>query len=273
MKLTILIDNKQAVKQLKCEHGLSFLLQTAQCTILFDTGQSDKLLFNAHLLDLNLEEVDYVVLSHGHYDHTGGLPHFLEINSKATVFVHPHAFKQRFSQSPQMVKENGVAWRNQLDQYAHRLLFIEEDIEPAKGIWLLSNIKAQQGFEPENDKLVTKIPGAYVPDTFDDELILVAKENEDPIVICGCAHTGIVNILHQVRQRLNFSDLSLVAGGMHLKGKEEEEISKVISGLSPFKIKQWALSHCTGQPAFKQFETAFPEKVVYGGGGMTFTIE
>jgi len=272
MKLTTLIENKQVIKQLKCEHGLSFLLQTNGCTVLFDTGQSDKLLHNAQLLGVNLSDVDYVVLSHGHYDHTGGLPHFLEINSTAKVIVHPHAFKQRFSQSPQMVKENGIGWRKNIERYSNRFLFIEEDIELADNIWILTNIKAQEGFEVINDKLVTKIDEGYIPDTFDDELVLVANENNNPIIICGCAHTGIVNILHQVKQRFNYSEISLIAGGMHLKGKEETEISKVINGLAPFKVKQWALNHCTGKPAFEQFDTAFPEKVVYCGGGMVIEV-
>ncbi len=272
MKLTALIDNKQAIKQLKCEHGLSFLIQTEQCNILFDTGQSSRLIHNAQLLGINLEDVDYVIISHGHYDHTGGLPYFLKLNSKAKVIVHPHAFKQRFSKSPQMVKENGIPWRNKVNQYANRFLYLKEDTELVKDLWILTRIKPQTGFEFTNDRLVTKTNGGYTPDTFDDELILLAKTSKNPVVVCGCAHTGIVNILHQVKLRFNYSEFSVVAGGIHLQGKEDAEISKVINGLSPFNIKQWALNHCSGQHAFELFDIAFPGKVMYCGSGMTITV-
>jgi len=267
MKLTTLIENKRVDNRVQCEHGLSFLLQINGLQILFDTGQSDKLISNAQQLNIQLEDIDYVILSHGHYDHTGGLPAFLNINSKAKVIIHPLAFKQRFSRSTKMIKENGIAWRHKMEQYAHRLLFIDEDIELADQVWILTNIKAQKGFEVINERLVCKAADQYVPDVFSDELILVAKDNANPIVICGCAHTGIVNILHEVHQRLQFSNFSVVAGGLHLSGQPDDIIQKTINGIQPFEVEQWALNHCTGDRALELFDAAYPDRVVYSGGG------
>lgn len=273
MKLTTLIENKQAVKQLKCEHGLSFLLQTDTLKILFDTGQSDKFLYNSKILGVDLSDVDYVVLSHGHYDHTGGLPHFLEINYKAKVIVHPSAFKQRFSSSAHMVKDNGVRWLDKLSEYSHRLFFVDEDIELDEGVWVLSNIKPSVGFEVVNERLVTKEGDGYVPDLFSDELVLLAKEKTHPLVICGCAHTGIVNILTEVKQRLDIDEFALVAGGLHLSGQSESEILKVVGGVKQYKVHQWALCHCTGDEAYEIFQKYFGDKILHGASGFTIDIE
>jgi 7,8-dihydropterin-6-yl-methyl-4-(beta-D-ribofuranosyl)aminobenzene 5'-phosphate synthase len=272
MKLSTLLDNKQHQKQLLCEHGLSFLLQTDALNILFDVGQSDKFIVNAHKLGIDLTEVDYVVLSHGHYDHTGGLIDFFKLNSKAKVIIHNKAFKERFSRSSAMVKENGIPWRQQYEQYAQRFILINDDYQLADGIWVLSDIQAQTGFNVVNERLVVKEGEYYVPDTFDDELILVAALNDRPMVICGCAHTGIVNILHQVKERLQYDAFSIVAGGLHLNGAKDQQIEHIISGLTPFKVERWALNHCTGDRAFELFKKAYPEQVYSAGGGMVFDL-
>lgn len=272
MKITTLIDNKQSVKQLKCEHGLSFLLQTKDINILFDVGQSDKFIFNANKLGLDLRDVDYVVLSHGHYDHTGGLPSFLEMNTKAQVLMHNNAFKQRFSKSSVMVKENGIPWRTHVDKFEDRIQLIDKDIELRNGISILSNVKAQERYKVVNERLVVKHNEDFMPDSFDDEMMLVARQNKEVLVMCGCAHTGIVNMLHTVKQRLGFNTFNTVVGGLHLNGCNNEQIGHVIKGLQPFTIKRWALNHCTGELAFEFFSNTYPQQVDYCGSGKAIKI-
>lgn len=272
MKIITLIDNKQSAKQLKCEHGLSFLLQTEDLNILFDVGQSDKFISNANKLGLDLKDVDYVVLSHGHYDHTGGLPSFLEMNTKAKVLMHNNALKQRFSKSSVMVKENAIPWRNNLDKFEGRIQLIDKDIELGNGISILCNIKAQEAYKVVNERLVIKHDEVYIPDSFDDEMMLVAKHDKDVLVLCGCAHTGIVNMLHAVKQRLGFNTITMVAGGLHLNGSDYVQIQHVIEGLKPFNVKRWALNHCTGEQAFECFSQAYPQQVEYCGSGKEIKI-
>ncbi len=271
MKLTTLIDNKQSQKQLKCEHGLSFLLQTNKLNILFDTGQSDKFIFNAEKMGINPLSIDYVVLSHGHYDHTGGLPAFLRINSKAKVIIHKQAFKERFSRSTAMIKENGIPWRDEPELDSERLILIDQDLQLPDGTHILCNIKPKDGYEVINERLVVKDGSEYIPDPFEDELILVTSENK-PLVLCGCAHTGIVNILHAIQQRLHHSTFKCVAGGLHLNGSNRTNINHVINGLKPYYIDTWLLNHCTGDAAFEQFTNAYPNQVDYAGSGYSITL-
>ena len=270
MRLTTLIDNKQNLNQLKCEHGLSFLLETGQLKILFDTGQSDKFIHNANKLAIDLSDVDYVVLSHGHYDHAGGIPAFCEINSEAKIIVHQNAFNERFSKSTAMIKENGIPWRDNLSQYQDRIIFIDEDTQLGPDIFILCNMDTQTGYEPNNPRLVIKNKSNYIQDTFEDELILVAQTKYAPLVLCGCAHSGIVNILHTINNRLQYNTFSMVAGGLHLNGAAVDNIKHTIRGLKPFTIKKWGLNHCTGQSAFDHFSEVYSGITEYCGGGYSF---
>ncbi|WP_439181726.1 MBL fold metallo-hydrolase [Carboxylicivirga taeanensis] len=272
MRISTLIDNRQNQKQLKCEHGLSFLLQTHRYNILFDTGQSDNFLANARAMDIDLRTVDYVVLSHGHYDHTGGLPAFLELNSKARIIVHKMAFKERFSQSSKMTKANGIGWSNKSDHCSERFILLDKDMELSDGTRILCQVRALKNFEVVNERLVVKEGDKYVPDTFEDELILVAQNKQKVVVLCGCAHTGIVNILHTIKNRLHHNSFSCIAGGLHLNGSSPGDISHVIQGLAPFRVDKWLLNHCTGNEAFDHFTKAFPGVVTYAGSGYSISI-
>ncbi|MCG8582860.1 MAG: hypothetical protein MI866_23280, partial [Bacteroidales bacterium] len=128
------------------------------------------------------------------------------------------------------------------------------------------------GYEVVNERLVVKKNDTYVPDEFDDELVLVACENQKNLVLAGCAHTGIVNILHAVSERYGYASFDCVAGGLHLNGQHESAISDIINAVKEFEVKKWAINHCTGDRAQKQFAEAFVEKVVYFGTGAQLTV-
>lgn len=272
-RITTLVENRVSGQNLKCEHGLSFHIETEEQSILFDTGQSGKFIENAARLGIDLSMVDAVVLSHGHYDHTGGLTDFFRINDHALVYLHPKALKQRYSRSSKMVKANGIPWRDEWQQDAHRFVFVDQPIILSNEIHLLPNIEALPGYEVINPRLVVENNDQLLPDRFEDELILVIKNKEmNPVLFCGCAHNGIVNILHHVKNQLGYDRFELVIGGLHLSGQPMEEIQKVIDGVSGFQVEQWGLNHCTGNEAIQQFAHAFPGKVIQANTGSSFEV-
>ncbi len=267
MEIINLIENTSIRNRIKCEHGLSLFIRIGDKSILFDVGQSDKFLQNAIKLGVDLEDVDYVILSHGHYDHTGGLPAFLEINKKAKVYLHPESLKQRFSRSSKTIKENGVPWIQALEAYKDRFQFIEESTELIKGLWIVSDIKRDLELCELDERLVTRSDKGYLPDEFNDELVLLVQSHEGAVVLTGCAHNGIINILNSIHDQMGPKPFRLVVGGLHLMGKEATEIKQIIAQLQQFEINQWALNHCTGHPAVEEFREAFPTKAKYFRGG------
>lgn len=269
-QITTLIENRVSGQNLKCEHGLSFHIQTATGAYLFDTGQSGKFIENALKLGIDPSQVDAVVLSHGHYDHAGGLLHLFEVNDQAKVYLHSWALKERFSRSAHMVKANGIPWRDEWQQFKDRFVFVEAPMKLEDGIHLLPNIQSVPGFEVVNPRLVVEKKGELEPDRFEDELLLVLKEENEPIVFCGCAHNGIVNILHHIKRQLGMDRFQLVIGGLHLAGQPYEEIQKVLSGLTEFEVQHWALNHCTGDEAIRLFKETVFGQVSYADTGTCF---
>ncbi|MBI9061617.1 MAG: MBL fold metallo-hydrolase [Marinilabiliaceae bacterium] len=271
-QITTLVENRVSGKNLKCEHGLSFHIQTSSGSYLFDTGQSGKFIENALKLGIDLSQVDAVVLSHGHYDHAGGLLHFLEVNDRAKVYLHPQALKERFSRSAEVLKSNGIPWRNEWQQFEDRFVFVDEPMKLEDGIHMLPNIQSVPDYKVLNPRLVVEKDGVLVPDHFEDELLLVLKEENEPVVFCGCAHNGIVNILHHIKQQLGMDRFQLVIGGLHLAGQGQEEIQKVLEGITKFEVQHWALNHCTGDEAIALFKQTVFGQVSYADTGSQFNV-
>jgi 7,8-dihydropterin-6-yl-methyl-4-(beta-D-ribofuranosyl)aminobenzene 5'-phosphate synthase len=230
-------------------------------------GQSYKFIDNAEQLGVNLAQVDYVVLSHGHYDHTGGLPAFLKLNTKAKILMHPNGLKERFSRSANMIKSNGIPWRNDWKSFEDRIQFIDKTIELFKGFWVVADLDGEIKYSSLDQRLVYKDGENLMKDHFEDELIVVAQEKDQTILLTGCAHNGIVNILKCVKHQLGINSYQFVGGGLHLSGQSADKISEILNGLKDYSVDHWGLNHCTGETAIDLFYQAYPEKVNYFRGG------
>ncbi len=233
MNLICLTENTTANPSLICEHGLCVYIETLGKKILLDFGQKGQtLLHNAKILGVDLSAVDVAVLSHGHYDHGGGLEAFLEINPTAKVYLHKNAFGAYYNGTEKYIGLDLVLKENP------RLCFVGEDTKIAQGITLRLP-KEELVALIRYGGLTQKIGETFLPDSFSHELYLEVEEDGKKILLSGCAHKGIENIMAW------FSPHVFV-GGMHLsKFPLDQTLTTLAENLKSYNAR-YITGHCTG---------------------------
>ena len=253
MKWTVLSDNRSSNLMLETEHGLSILLQTERQKILLDTGASDVFVRNAEQLGIDLSDVDYVFISHGHSDHAGGLRYIIEHNRQAKVIVSPEAMSSQFFSKRGNLHSITTEWPEIDDD---RLVLIDQTCEVAEGIHVIAHIPQIHPMPKGNQNLyVQDAQGAYIHDDFRHELALYV----DGLLFTGCAHSGLENILAACPWPVN-----TVVGGFHLlDGMEpEEEIQALTQRLAAnYSHTQFYTSHCTGDHVFEVMRDVMGEQL------------
>jgi 7,8-dihydropterin-6-yl-methyl-4-(beta-D-ribofuranosyl)aminobenzene 5'-phosphate synthase len=261
-KITTLIENKSAgLEFLKTEHGLSILIESPQGNVLMDTGQTGQFIENAQVLGVDLKKIDQTVLSHGHYDHAGGFMALLPYLEKSTTlwfsqFIHREKFK--------LEGENRKYIGNPFQLHE----FISKGFEPRSviedvtlilpNVFIVTNFERNSPLENDNPKFVYRDREKYVVDTFDDEISLVLKTESGLVVILGCAHPGVINMLSTIRKRF-VEPIHMLIGGTHLNSASDERIKRTIEVLKEMEIERIGVSHCTGDHAVEMFREAFQD--------------
>ena len=254
MDIYMLVENtKPAGSAFLSEHGLSMYFEFAGKRILFDTGASDKFIYNATLHGIDLSKVDICVISHGHYDHTGGLAHFLDINKKAVVYMKRSALDEFYTKRLVRYIFTGID-RNFYDKYASRLVFVEGDIEIAGGL-TLANITKYRHYPVYTSSMYRKHEDKMLPDDLSHELFINVKTKQGNIVLTGCSHHGLINILRTAQDK--FGKIYGVVGGFHLNGtrifgirvrkESKHEIRAIGRFFEKNGIKKIYTGHCTGE--------------------------
>lgn len=238
MRIVTLLENTACREDLTAEHGLSLYIETAEEKILFDAGQSEAFWKNALALGIDLSKVDTAVLSHGHYDHGGGLVRFLETNSSAPVWMNCHAFEPHYNASGKNIGLPEVLNGNS------RIRYGENGQTIGKGMILYNRIPCAVPVQPFG--LTVRQKNALVPEDFRHEQYFLIEESGKRILISGCSHRGILNIMAHFRP-------DVLVGGFHFmkldpKGAELEAAAAVL-GRYPCT---YYTGHCTGE---EQFET------------------
>jgi 7,8-dihydropterin-6-yl-methyl-4-(beta-D-ribofuranosyl)aminobenzene 5'-phosphate synthase len=265
MRITTLIENLVYRKDLLAEHGLSLYLETDKKKILFDTGQSGHFIHNADVLGIDLTAVDAVVISHGHYDHTGGLYTFLEMNSKALVYIKKDAFEQKYHGTDKFI---GVKYNPMLDK---RIVYVESPIELDEGIFIMPDIQIVNPIDTHFNHFTIKTPAGFIDDTFNDELFLAIRRNNELSVLSSCSHRGITNIAHTAMNHFNIPVVRII-GGFHIRNCTFGQLETITSYLKSISIKSIGVCHCTGVEQYAELLLHFKTSVFYNHTGYSMVI-
>lgn len=255
MKIHVLVENSSKPDGPVGEHGLSLYIEMKNQIILFDTGQGDRFIDNAKAMDIDLSEVDLAVISHGHYDHGGGMRAFLKVNKYAPIYVHERAFEPHLS-----LKADGRYVDIGLDSKLKdndRVILVNEDTKIAKNTELFCNVESKYFIPWGNEGLFTGTEKDLAPDDFEHEQNLILKENGKTILITGCSHRGIWNIVAKAKDIIGKYPDTII-GGFHLhRWSGDSEELKDIQKLSEMLLRtrsQYYACHCTGKAAYGQMK-------------------
>lgn len=271
MKITALIENTSR-QAWPVEHGLSLYIEVNGLRILFDMGQSSLFAENAARKGIDLNRIDLAILSHGHYDHGGGLKTFLQINNHAPVYIHRQAFEPHYSLRANSLHYIGLDTEL---QHHSRLIFCDSHTQINSQLQLFTQTHGHCLCPPGNRLLFG--PNHQIPDTFCHEQSLLIAEGSLHILIAGCAHTGIVNIL-QKAQQLSAHPITHVFAGMHLAKNgltaldEASFIEQLAGKLQAFPECHYFTMHCTGCEAYTQLKQHMQDRISYLSTGDEITL-
>ncbi len=273
MIIKVLSENNSVSSEFRNEHGLSLYIEIGRRKILFDTGAGSVFLENAEKLGVKISDIDFAVLSHGHYDHGGGLKLFMEENKKAPVYVHPRAFERHYASAPYGMKYIGIDETLAKDK---RIIMTGGKFLICDGIELFSNIAGHELVSGSNNILMEEKDGKIVKDAFGHEQNLIVSEGDTAALFTGCAHNGIVNIVNQyVSIKKRYPDYCL--GGFHLSdpagGKSENGslIKKVGEFLYKTSSKCYTF-HCTGTEGYRMLKDVMGDRIEYLAAGSILEI-
>jgi 7,8-dihydropterin-6-yl-methyl-4-(beta-D-ribofuranosyl)aminobenzene 5'-phosphate synthase len=272
MKITILSENTALARDIRGEHGLAFWIDTGEHCLLFDTGQGLVLTENAQALHVDLDAVDTIVLSHGHYDHTGGLVAALrQAAGTVTVHAHPDALLPKYYRDKTNVRETGMSAETRAAIVSDRCRFVpsRQSVEVAPGIRTTGEIPRRHPEETITEPFC-RDPQGRDPDLLLEDQALFMESPRGTVVLLGCAHAGIVNTLDQVQRLTSNKPVHAVIGGTHLRSASAERIAWTIRELRRFNLNLLAPLHCTGQKSFAALWSAFPNICQAGGAGTVF---
>ena len=271
MKITILVDDRAGRAGLRPEHGLALWIEAGGRNILFDTGQGGVLENNARELGVGLDTTRSVVLSHGHYDHTGGLAKVLRLAPGAHVYGHPSLALPRYSVQAGVARSiampvPALAALQRLPET--RLHWLQQPCLIADGIGLSGPIPRIANYEESGGPFFLDPKGMH-PDPLDDDLALWLRSEKGLVVCVGCAHAGLVNTLRHIRNLNKGQKIRAVIGGFHLGNAGPRRLQRTIAALRQLEPERVVPCHCTGDKAIAALRQALGERAAPGAAGLT----
>lgn len=277
LKFTVVVDNNVppgAKVPFRGEHGLSVLVETGTNRILFDAGPSDIVVYNLGLLGIHPRDLDAIVLSHGHYDHTGGLPSLLTMAAKKIpVFSHPDIFKPRYSLTSASCRYVGVPFvREYLARMGADFRNVEEPLELVPNLWISGPVPRETSYEEGDARLVVPEEGCdcdscdsqpfFQRDSLTDDMAIYIRSSKGLVVLGGCAHSGIINMVNHGLKVTGSIKVHGLLGGTHLGPTSDPQKNATLAALEWFNPDFIASNHCTGFAVMARLAQIFGEKFI-----------
>jgi len=271
--ITVLVDNQVHHPDLQPQHGYSLWIETEGGNILLDTGQGDQVVQHADILGVPLPSAAWLVLTHGHYDHTGGVPAVLAAGARPQVAVQGRIWEPRRAVSDDGTSRPiGIPWSPQLltdAGLAVTTLTMATALLP--GVWSTGSIPNLMRHRPLA-RLQRQVAGDWVTDLFPDEQALVLTTDLGLVICTGCCHAGLVNTLLAAQYVTDVPQIYAVIGGLHLRESSPDDITAVAEALRPFRISHLWVSHCTGTHAYQLLRERLGPCIEWAGAGDRLTL-
>lgn len=279
--ITTLVENTAGIPFVLGEWGQSLLIEADGKKVLFDTGPSGVILENAKRLNVDLSNTDVIVLSHGHYDHTGGLKDVLTLIKKAgtrpegiDIIAHPHIFHNKVAYIKGMPhKEIGIPFsRAELEALGARFRLSDKTMKISENIMTTGKVEITNDFEKIDAILHVKDEEQFNPDSLEDDLSIIIKTDKGLVILLGCAHRGIINNIHHAQKVSGENRVYAVIGGTHLVNASPEQIKETVKSLRQLNIQKLGASHCTGPKSGAVLAAEFGDTFFFNNTGVKTTL-
>jgi 7,8-dihydropterin-6-yl-methyl-4-(beta-D-ribofuranosyl)aminobenzene 5'-phosphate synthase len=266
MRIVTLIENLVYGLELVAEHGLSFYIEDDNTKIILDTGQTGNFIRNAEKLNIEIAEIDALVLSHGHYDHAGGLYPFLDRNRKAKVYAKKTVFGRKYAGVKRFA---GIPF---LDKPLEgRLHFTDRVTQLSEHIFIMPEIPVLNAKDTHFEGYNIYHDNHFLPDTFDDELYLALKQSDHVSILTSCSHRGITNICEHATRHFKLP-VNLILGGFHTRSSPPVQMDQLIDYFHQLKPRSIGVSHCTGIEKFPLLSQLTDTSVFYNFTGKEINL-
>ena len=275
LRITTLSENTAGPGSFLAEWGLSILVETDEVNVLLDTGRNISASYNADILGIDLSKIDRIVLSHGHFDHTGGLRQVLgKMRKEVEIIAHPDIWAAKYShRQGRRDRYVGIPFQCQeLESLGARFNLTTKSIKITDNIMTTGEVPMVTDFEKIDPDLFVKEDTGWQPDELLDDQALIVNTEQGLIVILGCAHRGIINTLYHAQQLTGLKQIHMVLGGSHLISASEERIGLTIAALRELGVQRLGLCHCTGLPATVLLAQEFGDSFFFNNAGTRINL-
>lgn len=271
MYIGTLVEDTIEKEFLSNDHGLSLYIKYNNKNILFDAGPSDILIENSLKMNLDLSEIDYLVISHGHFDHGGGIIPFLEKNKKAKVYIQKYCNKEFYFDNGKDSEKEYIGLNPEIfDKYSDRIVYTEnKTVSINENIFLVPNVKVTEKITKNNEAMLINDSKDFKRDDFEHEQAMVIKDENKCYLFSGCSHKGIINIVQSIKEEFNIDKIDFLIGGLHLvedpilrTSIESEDLDKVANCLQE-NVNTTFTCHCTGDSAYNYLKRTLQNKINY----------